>query len=221
MRKKIRESRTVFPMKREVIIVCCASFLTLCCTQNQQEKQKPEIGQQVPDASRDFGKSVVPPTQAQNTSGKITPVDFHDLQALLPEKVLTLKCEANIGETSDAFGFTMSTAEGQYDDEEGRSLTIKITDLGSLQSLASMSIFSWAMNDIDRKTSTGYEKTIKYHGCRAYEKTDQESSELNVLVADRFVIEIDGYQLDMDDLKAALALIDLSKFESMKSYGIP
>lgn len=205
-------------MKRETIIVCCACLLALCCTQNQQDNQKPETIRRLPDASREFGQSVVPPAQ---TERKVTPVDFHDLQAMLPENVLTLEREATAGETSAAFGFTMSTAEAQYDDDEGRSLTIKITDLGSRQSLASMSIFSWAMNDFDRKTNAGYERTISYHGYRGYEKADPESCVLNVLVADRFVVEVNGYQLETANLKAALALIDLGKLESMKSYGIP
>lgn len=208
-------------MKREAIIACCAGLLALCCSQNQHEKQKLETGQELPDASREFGQSVVPPAQAESTGVQVTPVDFHDLQALLPENVRTLAREAVTGETSAAFGFILSTAEAQYDDDEGRSLTIKITDLGSRQSLASMSIFSWAISDVDHKTSAGYEKTVRYHDYRGYEKTDQEGSVLNVLLADRFVVEVSGYQLEMDDLKAALALIDLGKLETMKSYGIP
>lgn len=207
-------------MKREAILVCCAGLLALCCTQNHQEKQKPETGPELPDASREFGQSVVPAAQAESASMQVTPVDFHELQALLPENVHTLARETITGETSVAFGFILSTAEGQYDDDEGRSLTIKITDLGSRQSLASMAIFSWAMNDVDHKTSSGHEKTVRYQGYRGYEKTDQEGSVLNVLVADRFVVEVSGYQLEMDDLKAALALIDLSRLEMMKSYGI-
>jgi hypothetical protein len=208
-------------MKRKAIIICCVVSLALNCTEDQQGKPQPEIGQPLQDASREFGQSVVPPEQSESTGAHVTPVDFHDLQALLPEAVLNLTRETSSGETSGAFGFTLSTAEGQDADEEGRSITIKLTDLGSWQSLSSMSAFSWAVNEIDLKTSTGYEKTIRHQGRRGYEKSDNESCELSVLVADRFVVEVNGYQIELADLRAALALIDLGKLERMKSHGLP
>lgn len=208
-------------MKLNAIIICCAVSLALNCTQDEQEKPKPEIGQPLQDASRELGQSVVPLEQAESTGAHVTPVDFHDLEALLPEAVLNLTRETSSGETSGAFGFTLSTAEGQYADDEGRSITIKLTDLGSWQSLTSVSAFSWATNAIDLKTSTGYEKTIRHQGRRGYEKSDNENCELSVLVADRFVVEVNGYQIEVADLKVALALIDLGKLEKMKSHGLP
>jgi hypothetical protein len=41
-----------------------------------------------------------------------------------------------------------------------------------------------------------------------------------VLVARRFVVEINGNNVSMNELKSTLDMIDISKLEAMKDFGV-
>jgi hypothetical protein len=87
--------------------------------------------------------------------------------------------------------------------------------------LTAIAAYGWAMADIDRETNTGYEKTPTYSGNKAHEKYDNsgQHGETEVLVGNRFVVELNGSQISMDQLKAALGKIDLGKLD-MKMQGV-
>ena len=47
-----------------------------------------------------------------------------------------------------------------------------------------------------------------------------EVTEVTVLVADRFVVEVRGNNLPIETIKAALGNVDLSKLAAMKGVGV-
>jgi hypothetical protein len=154
---------------------------------------------------------------------KVTPVDFRDLKALLPENLGTIKRTNLEGERTAAMGMNISTASADYSDQENnQSIDLKITDLGSVSGLSGLAAYGWYMVDIDKETETGYEKTTTYKGYKGYEKYDNQykSGEISLLIAKRFVVEANGNNVDMDQLKAAVNLIDLGKLDSWKDFGI-
>ena len=67
-----------------------------------------------------------------------------------------------------------------------------------------------------------YEKTITYKGSKGYEKYDNEGKygELSILVAKRFIVEANGNNISMDQIKAAVDVIDFGKLESWKDVGV-
>ncbi len=72
-------------------------------------------------------------------------------------------------------GMNISNANANYsDDENGTSIDLKITDLGSVSGLSGMAAYGWYMVDIDKETETGYEKTFTYKGNKGFEKYDNE-----------------------------------------------
>ena len=154
---------------------------------------------------------------------KVNPVDFRDLKALLPETIADLKRSNLEGEKAAAMGMNISHANADYSDADHNvSIDLKITDLGSVSGLSALAAYGWYMVDIDKENDTGYEKTITYKGYKGYEKYDNDGKygELSVLVAKRFVIEANGNNILMDQLKAAVDMIDLIKLESWKDFGI-
>lgn len=154
---------------------------------------------------------------------KVTPVDFRDLKALLPENLGSIKRTNLEGERTAAMGMNISTASADYSDQENnQSIDLKITDLGSVSGLSGLAAYGWYMVDIDKETETGYEKTITYKGYKGYEKYDNQykSGEISILVAKRFVVEANGNNVDMDLITGAVALIDLAKLDSWKDFGI-
>lgn len=154
---------------------------------------------------------------------KVNPVDFRELKALLPEAVGNLKRTNIEGEKVAAMGMNISNANADYsDDENASSIDLKITDLGSISGLSGMAAYGWYLVDIDKEDDNGYEKTITYKGNKGYEKYDNEGKygELSILVAKRFIVEANGNSVSMDQMKAAVDMIDFGKLESWKDFGI-
>lgn len=146
-------------------------------------------------------------------------VDFRDLKALLPEALGDLKRTNAEGEKTGAMGFTVSKAEADYNNEDySKRIDVEITDISGATGFAGIAAWGWAMADIDKETETGYEKTIKYKGHKAYEKYDSqgEYGSIEVLVSGRFMVSVNGNNVPMGEIKLALDQIDIGKLESMK-----
>ena len=158
------------------------------------------------------------------TSGgkKIETVDFRELKALLPASLAGMKRTNATGQKSTAMGMQISSAEGSYSSDDGKSVTLKIGDIGSMTGLAGMAAYAWASTEVDSESDNGYEKTTRFKGFKAMEKYNKQSrsGELSVLVGGRFVVEADGSNIDMDSLKSALGNIDLRKLDQMKGKGV-
>jgi hypothetical protein len=62
---------------------------------------------------------------------------------------------------------------------------------------------------------------IAIDGHKAFEMWDRETQkgEIQLLVDDRFVVEVHGKYVTMDQIKAALAKIDLKKLAALKPKG--
>ena len=159
---------------------------------------------------------------AATAGKKVETVSYQELKALLPESLPGMKRTDATGEKSSAMGMQVSNAEGRYSSDDGSSTTIKITDIGSMTGLAGMTAYAWAKVDIDRESDNGYEKTTTFNGYKAHEKYDKpsKSGEISVLVGDRFVVEVDGRNVDMDAIKSTLGKVDLGKLNSMKGQGV-
>ncbi len=154
---------------------------------------------------------------------KVNPVDFRELKTLLPESIGNLKRSNLEGEKVAAMGMNISHANADYNDAENNvSIDIKITDLGSVSGLSGLAAYGWYMVDIDKENESGYEKTMTYKGNKGYEKYNNENKdgELSILVAKRFVVEVNGNNVSMDQMKAAVDMIDIGKLESWKDVGV-
>jgi len=151
-------------------------------------------------------------------SQSVGPIDFRKLKELLPEEIAGFKRTEASGEKTGAMGFTISTAESKYKGNGNSSVKLEIFDTGGVAGVATMSLAAWTMADIDKETENGYEKTTKLEGHKAFEKYDNinKSGELNVLVADRYVVNVNGNNVTVDKLKSILGDLDLEKLADLK-----
>lgn len=149
-------------------------------------------------------------------------VDFRELKALLPEDLPGMQRTSAEGQKNGAMGMTISEAEGRYESEGGGRITVKIVDAGAMAGMASMAMYAWAGVEIDKEDDNGYEKTTTINGRRGYEKYDRSrnSGEVNLLVGGRFIVQVEGDEVSMDDLKSALDKVDLDKLDGMKGVGV-
>lgn len=121
-------------------------------------------------------------------------------------------------------GFNISRAEGEYRDadDSSRRIELQITDAGGFGRMMMFGA-TWMQMEVDRESSTGYERTTEFEGYPAYEKFEdgnRQRSELQLVVGDRFFVSADGHNVDMDDLKDAVRAIDLDDLEDMRDVGV-
>lgn len=138
-------------------------------------------------------------------------VDFRELKALLPNTVAGLQRTNTRGEKSGAFGVQISTAEGRYGSPDGGAqIEVKIADLGAMGQLGAAAQFGWMATDIDREDDEGYERTVNYHGNKGLERYSPaaKSGSIKLMTNGRFMIEIEGDQIEPAQLKAAVDALD-------------
>lgn len=216
------------------LTVSVAIVMTSAC-KSPEQKAAEETARQLDVASKKMAEATKNGTgnmtDAMNALGaamgtakggkKVETVDYKILKDLLPGEVSGMKRTEATGEKTSAMGMQISNAEGRYSNGEGASMTIKISDIGSMTGLAGMAAHAWAATDIERESDSGYEKTSTFKGFKSHEKWDKasRSGEVSVLVGGRFVAEVSGNDVDMDALKDALGKVDLKKLDGMKGAG--
>ncbi len=161
---------------------------------------------------------------AADSNVTVDPVDFRALRDLLPATLAGLPRAEATGEKTGAMGMTISKAEGEYRGEGGPSLNVTITDMGALRGMGMISMAAWTMAQVDKETADGFERTTKYDGHPAYEKFSGTESNRNgniqVVVASRFLVEVDGNGMDFKDIKSAMESLPIKKLEGMKDEGV-
>ncbi len=203
------------------------------CGKSEKEKQVEQAAKQMEEAAKQMEKSLGEGPEsmgeamkklgeAMSGGEKVEPVSFRELKKLLPESLPGLKRKDAGGEKTSAMGIKVSEAHATYRGDNGKRIEIKITDFGSLKGTMAMATMAWAMADFERETDDGYEKTTMYKGHKALEKYDSndKEGEIQVIVGKRFMVEVEGWNVDMDEVKGALEKIDLNKLDAMKNEGV-
>jgi len=170
-----------------------------------------QLKEQVKDAGKTLAKSI-----------DVEPVDYEKLKGLLPKKLKKMERVELFGERASGLGIKLSYARAEYRDRDQGSIKIKITDTGSIKKLASLAMTAWAAANIQRKSDDGYERTFDYNGHRAYTKYSRSKAagEIKVLVANRFLVEVEGEDVAIKFVAAALKKINVKKLAKWREEGI-
>ncbi len=153
-------------------------------------------------------------------------VDFRKLKDLLPEEVDGLERTSYEGERTSVLGMQFSNAKGQYEDGD-EWIEISISDLGTLTGLARMGFAAWLQTEVDRESDRGFERTRKFRsGGKEYpsfEKFegsgDEGHCEIQVWVAERFIVSVQGRNVEMDQCEDARDEISFRQLDRMKDVG--
>ncbi len=153
--------------------------------------------------------------------GNYAVVDFRDLKALLPSSAGGLSRTEATGEMNSAFGFSMSTASASYGSGE-ETMEIKISDMGGINSFGMLG-YAWMNQEVESESDTGYERTGKYGEYPSHEQFensgDYQNGTYQVVVGERFLVEVQGNNLSMDRIRDGISGVDLSKLDAMKTQG--
>ncbi|MCC2656049.1 MAG: domain containing protein [Panacagrimonas sp.] len=142
------------------------------------------------------------------------------LKPFLPETLGGLPRASFNVERNTALGIQMSMGKGRYADAEGaRSVDLEVADLGGMSGLTILA--GWAMVQTESESNDGYERSYQKDGLRVHEKWDGASryGTYELVVADRFLVKLEGRGVGMDDLKNAAASVDLSALAALRNEG--
>lgn len=176
-----------------------------------------EQAQEEPKNAMEAMQQMADKAKEMQEKGPVDPVDFRSLKELLPADAAGLARTEATGEKNGAMGFSVSQAQGRYEKEDA-SIEVEIMDTGGVGGMAMMGMAAWAMADVDKETATGYEKTTRIDGMKAFEKYDNEAKdgEINVIVGDRFIVNVKGRNVTMDQIKDTLGDLDLAKLAKLE-----
>ena len=149
-----------------------------------------------------------------------------DLKKLLPDEVDGLDRTSVESERGGAFGIQVSTATGEYEDGD-EWLQISIADLGTLTGLARMGYAAWLQTEVDRESDRGFERTRKFRSSGkeypSFEKFEGEGDEgdceIQVWVAERFIVSVEGRNVEMEQCEEARDEISFRQLDRMKDVG--
>ena len=123
-------------------------------------------------------------------------------------------------ERNTVMGVQLATGKGSYRDPAGeRTLDLEIIDMGGMSGLAMLA--GWALVESESESDQGYERVYTRDDMRTHEKWDaaSRSGTYDVIVADRFLVKLQGRDVEMDDLKSNLKSIDLSALARLNAAG--
>jgi hypothetical protein len=158
---------------------------------------------------------------ALGSGGKVVSLAPDRLRPFLPDSLGSLKRTQLQVQRTGAMGMQVSTGTATYSDGGQHSVTLTITDTGSLKGVFGFAS-GWAGVEQETQTDTGYDKMYKNGGQLVHEKWDSNNhtGDYGVVLADRFSVSAQGQADRIDDLKADVAAINLSGLESLKNEGV-
>jgi len=157
---------------------------------------------------------------AMGAGGAVEALAPDRLKPFLPESLGDMNRSTFSTQRNSAMGMQMTEARATYMNENGRAWDLQITDTGSAKGL--LALAGWAGIEGENETATGYDKTYREDGRLIHEQWDRSSSrgEYGMVLGDRFTVKIEGEADSIDDLKAALADLDLEALEKLKGEGV-
>ncbi|MBX7247517.1 MAG: YIP1 family protein [Caulobacteraceae bacterium] len=155
---------------------------------------------------------------ARPQAAQVQPAPPGTLQELLPGTIAGYT-RGEIGSSSTgAAGMNTAMARASYARGESR-IQLSVTDMGGAAAFAQLG----SAFDVNHTEQQGarYEKVGKVDGRLTTEKYDraERSGQYSVIVAERFLVEADGTDVDMTALKAAVASVGYNRLETLARTG--
>lgn len=214
-------------MKRFMAGVLMAAVLTVGCGKSEEEKQAEEAAEQTAQSAEAAAAEATKGLEAmakgleQLASGgtgdqkAAEPVKLQDLLATLPQ-IEGWEQQKPQGERMTS-PFPSANAEARYTRGEA-SIDVEIVDSAFNQLLlAPISMF--LTSGYSKESTTGYERSTTVNGQPGWEKWDSENKtgELNALVAKRFLVTIEGDNIEnVQVLQDAASKMDFNRLASLK-----
>lgn len=169
---------------------------------------KAEAAAKAADAAIQRALASAPPATSE------TAVEAGRLSELLPDRVGAFARGEVSSSSAQAGGLNTSVARATYTAGEG-SFELSVTDMGGAAAFAQLG----AAFDVSHSEADGarYETFGKSGGRLTREQYDRTArkGEYSVVVAERFMVEASGRDVEMSDLKAAVGSVGFARLEAL------
>lgn len=159
--------------------------------------------------------------QEMQTNGDrepVEPVDFRVLRDLIPAQVAGLEETDRGGERNQMGNFTLVNAKADFQGSNRERISIEITDVGGAPGLNMLGL-GMMMMEIDRESTSGFERTGTRNGHRMHEKfdTNRGQGEKTVLVQQRFIVKVSGRSTSPERIDEALRGVNIGELERLSA----
>jgi len=158
-----------------------------------------------------------PPT----TQPAKVPVDFHAMQALLPETAAGV-ARSNLGGNNSTMGdlqLSNATADYSKPDSDGKDAhaSLTVTDYGAAPQMVA-GLAAWRLMPINMQSDDGFQRTVKVKTYPAFETytKDGDSRQMIVLLADRYLLTLDTTHVTEADFKTLVDSLPLDQLAQLK-----
>ena len=207
--------------------VATALIVLVVCPPGCSKKSKTEGGAEIEETGQELSANPVEAMQQLGEVGKrmadhaqslkdrppVDPVKFDVLIAFLPQAEGWTASDPK-GATTQMVQWKISNASRSYTKADGSRIKVELVD-GSYVPMV-YAPFT-AMVNFAQETTEGYTKGIKIDGQPAFEEWKKSGgrAKLNVLVADRFLLKIDGTKVTPELVREWAGKIDLEKLAAL------
>ena len=148
---------------------------------------------------------------------KVVIVDKDQLLGIIPTQLAGLDAAESTSETTSVLGLEMTQATRRYGSDPSSQLTCEITDLGK-SSFAIAAMVPFAKLDYERTTDGGgLERTVDVNGHKGLERSSGDGThELHVYYDGRYLVNLHGKGLELDELHESFAQLDVGSLPRVK-----
>ncbi|KAA3617141.1 MAG: hypothetical protein D8M58_03890 [Calditrichaeota bacterium] len=173
----------------------------------EMEESIEENAENMAEAMEKFG-------EAMAGNSKVKAINYRELKTSLPKEAAGLPKQKSSGESNAAMGINISEVEGLYfNEDEDPEIKIKIIDMGNMSGFMKLGSIGWAISEFDRESGSGFERTSKIDGHKAFEEydSDLQRGQIQIIVAKRFLVEIRGRDIRFKAIKETASDFDFSE----------
>lgn len=190
--------------------------------QEELEESLDKLGDDLDKAANDFEGNINEAVKSLEEAFKDVDIDkgkkavnFRKLKELLPEELAGLPRVRTSGSSKGIAGFRASIAEAEYK-EDDQSVDVNMIDVGGV-GMALMSMAAWSKFEVDEESSDGYKRMTTFDDHKALEecRNNNKRCSLNLLAYDRFILTLEGRNVDMKTLKKMVRSMDLDRLVRM------
>jgi hypothetical protein len=148
---------------------------------------------------------------------RVDPIEIDQLKLFVPETFGGLPKTSTSAEKTGLPGLMVSTAEARYGDDQ-RNIELEFVDTGGVSGLVGFAAWAGALSE--KEDDESVERTRKEGDRIIHEKRSKRAggtNEFALVLAGRFVVTAKGNGVELNDLKNAVANLDLAKLEAMKN----
>ncbi len=201
---------------RTTITIIISVLVFISCGRDKQKEDEPGLFDVIKGVS-ELNKIADEAEKIEEEGEKLlkaTPISNTELKTLLPESLSGYpRKKFSIG---NQFMADVAMAEAEYENEDGNIISLSIIDgAGETGSaMIALSRLGFA-RDFEEQTNTGYRKSITINGYKAIEEVekdeydDSEDSKIDVMVANRFIVSLEGNNVALQKIKKAIDELDL------------